>query len=116
MEKIFGIAFDIEYDPKIIGYHGYFETGLLSRDGQKISFLKSDNSDLPGEKNFGISRQDSKVGTIDGPGLVVTLVFKSLQRGETWISFSENHICILEEDGSHYYKNVEQRSALIRVK
>ncbi len=115
VENIFGVGLDIKYDPV------FFEWIRVSNEN---SFL-SENSQvflaaapfLPGELSFAITRLGKNSGSVSGPGLVATLTFKSLnQRGQSRISFSKNHICILEEDGSHYFKNIDQQAALIKVR
>lgn len=115
VERIFGIGFDLKYDPVFFKWVRVSdEDSFLSDNGQVFLAMASF---LPGELSFGLTRLGKNSGSVSGPGLVATLTFKSLnQRGQSQISFSKNHICILEEDGSHYFKNIDQQAALIRVR
>lgn len=116
VDDVFGISLYVIYDPNFFEYKGTSKGDFFSKDGRQTSSTASDFP--PGILVFGLTRLDKEEsGAVSGSGRIATLAFKSNnQTGESEISFSKQVICILEEDGSHSFKDIEQRAALIEVK
>jgi hypothetical protein len=115
VKNIFGVTFDLEYEPTKIEFRGLVEGDLLNQDNNPTFFAKSASTE-DGIMNFGFSRLNRRRGTVNGPGQLGDLIFKAIKEGEVSLNFTKNQVCIIEgESRYHYYKNIPTRGITIKI-
>jgi len=97
---LFGVAYYLYFDPTLISFNSADEGAFLSVDCQTT--LMVDNS-ISGELVVGLTRLGAFCGGVSGSGSLMKLNFSSLnQAGINDFSFSNNYLCILENNSCNY--------------
>ncbi|MBU1102417.1 cohesin domain-containing protein [Patescibacteria group bacterium] len=91
--NLFGVAFDLNFNPSLIDYVSATEGTFLS-SGCQTSLMTAENP--AGKLVFGITRLGASCGGVSGSGILAILNFRSLiQDGSNILSFSNNSLCLL---------------------
>jgi len=100
--NVFGMGFDLAFDPSLLVFDSAVDGGFLSRNGvDQISLMTGVNPS--GNLVFGITRLGAGSGGISGNGTIAKLYFRSLAvSGASTLSFSKNNICVLSGDSCNY--------------
>jgi len=93
---IFGLGFDLRFDPEILEFVRAKDMGFLSNGGMGAFMIAAVNP--AGNLVFGITRLGAQNGGVSGSGLVARLYFRALKDGSSDISFSRNVLCQLEKN------------------
>jgi len=98
---LFGIAFDLSFDPSLVNFVSAEKGGFMSSDGCETSLMVSESQS--GNLIVGLARMGSEFGGISGTGTLMTFNFVSLNKtGTNNFSFSNNSLCIFSETGCDY--------------
>jgi general secretion pathway protein D len=81
---LFSAPLQVKYDPKALKLTDVAQGNLMSGDGQQATFTKNIQNDS-GEADITLNRLPG-TGGVTGSGMLVTLSFATLARGETSIS------------------------------
>ncbi|MEA3344259.1 MAG: cohesin domain-containing protein, partial [Patescibacteria group bacterium] len=97
---LFGVAFDLSFDPSLITFVSAEEGDFLS-SGCATSLLTSESPS--GTIIAGLTRLGSESGGVSGSGTLITFNFQSLSKaGTNNFSFSNNSLCIFSDTGCDY--------------
>lgn len=100
VNNLFGLAFDLDFNPNLIDFISANEGNFLNQ-GCQTSLMTAENP--PGKLIFGYTRLGASCGGISGSGTLATLNFVSLnQTGTSAISFSNNKLCIFSNENCNY--------------
>ncbi|MBU1102671.1 hypothetical protein KJ853_03400 [Patescibacteria group bacterium] len=98
--NLFGVAFDLNFNPSLIDYVSATEGTFLS-SGCQTSLMTAENP--AGKLVFGITRLGASCGGVSGSGALATLSFRSLTiDGSNTPSFSNNSLCLLSGSACNY--------------
>ncbi len=98
--NLFGVAFDLNFNPSLIDFISATEGNFLNQ-GCQTSLMTAENP--AGKLIFGLTRLGASCGGISGSGNLATLNFNSLnQNGNNALSFSNNALCILSGSICNY--------------
>lgn len=92
VDRMYGIAFDIDFDPAILEFVKY-EAGDFLEDSGKVTanYAAALQSNNPGTLIVGISQQGWKAGVVGG-GTLISLTFKGKSEGTSSILFENNAV------------------------
>jgi len=108
--NLFGIAFDLSFNPSLISFVSVNEEDFLT-PGCQTSLMSSENPS--GNLIIGYSRQTNECGGVSGSGDLMTLNFKSLnQAGTNNFSFSYNKLCLLDGSSCNYIDGTWQTASV----
>ncbi len=94
MTNLFGVGFDLLFDPTLLQFMGASDGGFLTQGGASAPTLTGVNP--PGDLVFSQARMGAYSGTVSGGGTVSHLTFKSLAKdGSSGLNFSAGSICVL---------------------
>ena len=97
---LFATGFDLDFDPSLVEFVSANEGSFLSQ-GCDTTLMVAE--DPPGKLIIGLTRLGALCGGVSGSGSLMTLNFKTLdQAGVNDFSFSNNFLCILEEQDCNY--------------
>jgi hypothetical protein len=100
ISNLFGVNFDLNFDPTMFEYIGATEGGFLSQ-GCGTSLMVAPGGS--GRIIFGLTRLGSSCGGVSGSGMIATINFRSLgKEGAGTFSFSNNSLCILSGSSCTY--------------
>ncbi len=108
--NLFGVAFDLNFNPSLIDYVSAIEGTFLS-SGCQTSLMTAENP--AGKLIFGITRLGASCGGVSGSGILATLNFRSLtQDGSQTPSFSNNSLCLLSGSTCNYITGTWNSAAI----
>jgi len=100
VSNLFGVAFDLNFNPSLISYVSTTEGNFLSQ-GCQTSLMTAQNPQ--GKLIFGLTRLGVACGGVTDQGALATINFKSLtQEGTNNLSFSNNSLCLLSGSSCNY--------------
>lgn len=112
-KDVFGLSFDLDFEPSLIEYLGVTEGDFLSAG---CSTFMVDSLLYDGKVAFGITRLGAACGGVDGSGTVAVFDFKTLDKnGFSQISFSGNSVCVLENGTCNYQTEMSWNSAVLTI-
>lgn len=98
VEDIFGVNFDLIYNPNLLKFVNVVEEDFFSIDSQTIMLF---NANTPGQIIFSVNRLGANSGSVQGSGNVATFMFEPKdQIGSVALTFKKNAFCVLESDKS----------------
>ena len=98
--NLFGMAFDLDFDPVLVSFVGASEGDFLN-SGCQTSLMTAENP--AGKLIVGYTRLGSSCGGVSGSGVLMTLNFKAKDRtGINNFSFSNNLLCLLSGQECNY--------------
>ena len=93
--KIYGFAFDLDYDPLVLQYASIKDGDFFPSECHCLSL--SDSKQQPGKVIFGYSLMGDKCLGQAGSGTVTTFKFKAIGQPQiNWLSLSNCYLCIIE--------------------
>ncbi len=111
VSDLFGVAFDLDFDPSLVSYIDVDEGTFLS-EGCQTSLMTAENP--PGKLIVGLTRLGSSCGGVSGSGALMTFHFQSLsQEGISNFTFSNNSLCILSGGECDYITGAWQGDSVI---
>ncbi len=100
VSSLFGVAFDLDFNPALIQFVSATEGSFLNQ-GCQTSLMTVESP--AGKLIFGITRLGASCGGASGSGTLATLNFRSLgQAGTGSLTFSNNEFCLLSNSVCNY--------------
>lgn len=100
VSNLFGVAFDLDFNPSLVSFVSANEGTFLS-PGCQTSLLTAENP--AGKLIVGLSRLGASCGGVSGSGTLMVFNFTSLnQAGTNNFSFSNNSLCLLAGSSCNY--------------
>jgi hypothetical protein len=88
---VFGVAFDVTFDPAMAEYVSWAAGRLLEQSGQTVAYQVSNSA--PGRLVVGASRAGSATGaTASGDQVVIELTFRVLQPGSSTVGYGNGSL------------------------
>jgi len=98
--NLFGVAFDLNFNPSLIDFLNATEGNFLNQ-GCQTSLMTAENP--PGKLIFGYTRLGSSCGGVSGSGTLAILNFQTLnQTGTASLTFSNNKLCLLQNQDCNF--------------
>jgi len=93
MTNLFGVAFDLDFNPALVSYISTAE-GTFMNQGCQTSLMTTQSP--AGKLIFGLTRLGAACGGVSGSGTLATINFKTLTTaGTSALTFSNNQLCLL---------------------
>lgn len=100
VSNLFGIAFDLDFNPSLVSFVSVDEGAFLSQ-GCQTSLMTAESP--VGKLIIGLARLGASCGGVSGSGTLMTFNFNSLQQtGTNNFSFSNNSLCLLSGNQCNY--------------
>lgn len=92
VDRAYGLAFDIDFEPSILQYLSFSEGSYLEDKGKvKVNYLAALQSNDKSKLVVGISQLGRKAG-VEGTGIIASFKFRALKEGSSKLTFSNNLI------------------------
>ena len=110
VSSLFGVAFDLDFNPSLVSFVSADEGTFLSA-GCQTSLMTNENP--AGKLIVGLTRLGASCGGVSGSGTLMTLNFNSLQQdGTNNFSFSNNSLCLLDGSSCNYVTGTWQTASV----
>lgn len=101
--KVFGFAFDLDYDPLVMQYVSSKDGDFFPQDCHSLSL--SDSKQQKGKIIFGSTLMGDKCLGQAGSGIVAIFKFKAIGQPQiNWLSLSNCYLCIIEGEDHAFVK------------